>query len=175
MRHSFSESLSLSHSQSDAPWWGEVYRQAFPSLLSFECVRDDGWAQRGGIDRVLVLKSGKTLTVDEKVRSRDYHDILFERWSSRDSRTPGWIQKDLACDYIAYAFIPSRRCLLLPFQQMRRAWLANGKHWIAEAKAGRNGFRVVEANNGTYVTESIAVPEATALKAIENAMKVSWQ
>ena len=62
-------------------WWTDVYRGAFPDLLSMTNVRKDGWAQRGGIDRVLTLSSGKTITVDEKVREKVWPDILLERWS----------------------------------------------------------------------------------------------
>src|SRR5690606_6534418 len=119
--HSFRESLERSNGYVDAPWWGEVYARAFPGFTSMMSVREDGWAQRGGIDRVITLKSGKTLTVDEKVREKSWGDILLERWSDERRGTPGWIQKDLACDYIAYAFAPDRRCYLLPFMQLRRA------------------------------------------------------
>jgi len=57
--HDFNESLAFSQSCADAPWWIDVYRTAFPGLVSAVSVRKDGWAQRGGIDRVLTLKSGK--------------------------------------------------------------------------------------------------------------------
>jgi hypothetical protein len=36
-------------------------------------------------------------------------DFLLEYWSDYERRSPGWIEKDLACDFIAYAFVPSRR------------------------------------------------------------------
>lgn len=165
--HSFNESLAKSHEQSDAPWWEEVYKQAFP-LASMACVRSDGWAQRGGIDRVLTLKSGKTLTVDEKVRYEEYNDILLERWSDEAKQIPGWIQKDLACDYIAYAFVQSQRCYLLPFQDLRRAWRRHGRRWILDC-------REVRAQNKGYVTVSVAVPIDELMLALTDAMLVSWK
>lgn len=158
----------MSRDAADAPFWLDVYRQAFPGLQAAVNVRDDGWAQRGGIDRVLTLKSGKTLNVDEKVRAKDYPDILLERWSDRDRRKPGWMQKDLACDFIAYAFVPSRRCYLLPFQTLRSAWLKNGREWIEK-------YQHVPAQNRTYVTESIAVPIDVLMAALQDAMVVSWE
>lgn len=166
--HSFDESLAKSQAMEDAPWWSEVYHQAFPGLVSMVSVRQDGWAQRGGIDRVLTLKSGKTLTVDEKVREKDWPDILLERWSNKAKKVPGWIQKDLACDYIAYAFIPSKTCYLLPFQGLRRAWLLNGREWVER-------FPNINAQNQTYVTESIAVPIPELFRALSDAMEVSWK
>lgn len=166
--HDFGASLAYSHSQSDAPWWEQVYRQAFPSFAAMVDVRADGWAQRGGIDRQLVLRDGTTLAIDEKVRSKVYDDFLLERWSDQQRRTPGWMQKALTCDYIAYAFVPSRTCYLLPFQLLRRAWRLNGEDWIGK-------YRLVEAQNRGYVTESVAVPIAVVLDAVRDAMVVTWK
>ena len=165
--HDFEESLARSHNHADADWWEKVYRQAFPNFSNMVSVRADGWAQRGGIDRVITLKSGKTVTVDEKVREKDWPDILLERWSDEARKTPGWVQKDLACDFIAYAFAPSKTCYLLPFLQLRKAWLQHGRDWV-----GR--YREVRANNGDYVTVSVPVPTKVLLEAISGAMKVVW-
>jgi hypothetical protein len=63
--HDFQERLDFSHAYADAPWWRDVYRAAFPGFATWVSVREDGWAQRGGIDRVITLKSGRTITVDE--------------------------------------------------------------------------------------------------------------
>lgn len=172
--HNFAASLALSKEQEDAPWWREVYSRAFPGFNGMMSVRDDGWAQRGGIDRVVTLKSGKTITIDEKVRSKSYGDILLERWSGREKKTPGWIQKDLACDFIAYAFIPDKRCYLLPFLPLRTAWLQCGRDWIDRAEAGENGFRKVLAINDGYTTESIAIPIPELLGAVHRAQVVDW-
>ncbi len=165
--HDFQESLAKSHAQADAPRWGEVYRRAFPGLESFVCVRKDGWAQRGGIDRVLTLQSAKTLLVDEKVRYKDYPDILLEYLSDRDRGVLGWVSKELACDYIAYAFVPSQTCYLLPFQTLRRAWRKNGEQWICD-------YKRVEAENIGYTTVSVAVPTKVLMIALGDAMKVQW-
>lgn len=174
MPHDFATSLALSHEQADAECWPEIYSRAFPGYLSAVSVRRDGWAQRGGIDRVVTLRSGKTVTIDEKVRSKDWDDIALERWSDRDRRTPGWIQKDLACDFIAYAFIPSQRCYLFPALTLRRAWQLEGRNWIELAETEAGGFRIVLAENRNYVTESVAVPTEILLAAVRQAMVVNW-
>lgn len=174
MRHDFATSLALSKEHEDAPWWPEIYSRAFPGHLSAVSVRSDGWAQRGGIDRVVVLKSGKTVSVDEKVRLKDHDDILLERWSDRDRKVAGWVQKDLACDFIAYAFVPSRRCYLFPFPTLRRAWLLEGKRWCELAEDEQGGFKVVLAENRNYTTESIAIPTEILLSAIRQSMVISW-
>ena len=75
--HDFRASLALSESYSDAPWWMILYRKAFPSLVSAVSVRDDGWAQRGGMGRVLTHACSGVCTVDEKVRSDDRTNICL--------------------------------------------------------------------------------------------------
>lgn len=141
----------------------DLYRKAFPSLVSAVAVRDDGWAQRGGIDRVLTLACGRVQTVDEKVRTNDWPDILLEQWSDEARRVPGWIQKPLACDFIAYAFAPSRRCYLLPVSPLQRAWRMQGKAWI-----DRYGQR--HARNQGYVTANVPVPIPVLMQAMTDAM-----
>lgn len=165
--HDFQASLRRSQEQADAPWWGEVYRRAFPDFDGMHCVRDDGWAQRGGIDRVVVLRSGKTVTIDEKVRDKDYDDILLEYWSDYERRTKGWVAKELACDFIAYAFVPSQTCYLLPALALRRAWREHWRHWVET-------FRRVEARNRGYTTVSVAVPIDELFLAIDAALRVQW-
>lgn len=181
MPHDFAESLAKSHEQEDAPWWPHVYRAAFPDLATMTSVRQDGWAQRGGVDRVLTLACGKTLTVDEKVRYKDYGDILLEFWSVWRGRypagkgeKPGWVALDLACDYIAYAIVPTQRCFLLPSQTLRRVWRQRHREWVEAGKRGGAGFYVSIAENRDYQTISICVPEEQLLAALRDAMIVHW-
>jgi hypothetical protein len=60
-----------------------MYRKAFPKLASAVAIREDGWAQRAGVDRVLTLECGRVYSVDEKVRTSDWPDILLEQWSDK--------------------------------------------------------------------------------------------
>jgi hypothetical protein len=163
----FSADLEWSHAQSDQPWWEQIYRLAFPGFLSMQAIKPDGWAQRGGIDRLVTLRDGTVLKIDEKARREDWPDILLEQWSDERGKRPGWIQKDLTCDYIAYAFVPSRTCYLLPFQLLRRAWKHQGRFWI-------DAYREVRAQNNGYVTVSIAVPIDVLLASLASVMKVEW-
>ena len=134
-------------------------------LISAVSVRDDGWAQRGGIDRVLTLACGRVYTVDEKVRTNDWPDILLEQWSDEERRKPGWVQKPLACDFIAYAFAPSRKCYLLPVAPLQRAWRLFGRQWI-----DRHGQR--RARNDGYVSASVPVPIQLLMAAMAEAMLI---
>lgn len=163
--HDFRSSLALSNSYADAPWWIDIYRGAFPTLVSAVSVRADGWAQRGGIDRVLTLACGRTYTVDEKIRTNEWPDILLEEWSDEARRIDGWVRKPLACDFIAYAFAPARKCYLLPVAPLQRAWRLHGQSW-----AQSYGHR--RARNPSYVTASVPVPIPVLMREIMRAMVV---
>jgi len=163
--HRFNDSLAMSERYSDADWWLPIYRRAFPRLASAVSVRNDGWAQRGGIDRVLSLSCGRIYTVDEKVRAEEWPDILLEQWSDEDRRVPGWIQKPLACDFIAYAYAPSGVCYLLPVPALQRAWRQHGREWVE-----RFGQR--RALNPGYVSVGVPVPRPILMWAIAEAMMI---
>ncbi|WP_294329808.1 hypothetical protein [uncultured Sphingomonas sp.] len=132
-------------------------------LQSAVSVREDGWAQRGGVDRVLTLKCGRTYTVDEKIRTEDWPDILLEQWSDEARRSPGWVQKPLACDFIAYAYAPSGVCFLLPAAPLQRAWRQNGRKWVELYGRSR-------ARNPGYTSVSVPVPQHVVMQAIIEAM-----
>ena len=163
----FHESLALSETIADEPWWEEVYRQIFPFFESMERVPGDTPEQRAGIDRIIHLKGGGLIYVDEKVRHADYEDVLLEIHSSQEHQTWGWACKPLACDYIAYAFLPSKRCYIFPFQQLQQALKNHWEEWPHK-------YKIVKAANHGYTTMSIAVPIPTLQQAIAEAGVVRW-
>jgi hypothetical protein len=166
--HDFNECLERSHEYADAPWWGEIYRQAFVGFIDMLSVRDDCEAQRRGIDRLVYLKNDVVVRIDEKVRDDDYGDIILEYLSDEARGTLGWVAKDGACDYIAYAIAPSRTCYLLPFRQLRAAWQKNGDLWIKNYGSKR-------AENKGYNTVFVPVPVNQLFGALANAMRFSWK
>lgn len=171
--HSFTASLDLSTEHARAPWWDDCYQAAFPDLAAHSRVERDGWGQRGGVDRVLTLQSGKTLTVDEKVRAEDWPDFALEYWSDVERRIEGWAIAELACDYIAYAFIPSGRCYLLPFQELRRAMRVNGPEWV---RRYRKPWHKADNRRGnrTWQTHFVPVPIEVVLEALADSMLVRF-
>lgn len=135
--HDFDERLAFSHDQSNQDWWEIVYRQAFPDMAAMVDLRHDGWHQRAGRDRGIVLSTGRTVYVDEKVRSEAYADIALEIWSQypKGARPPGW---------------------------------------MVSATSRSGGFRWVVAENGRYLSISIAVPLDVLRAAVTDAMTVTW-
>lgn len=175
--HDFNESLRFSHRQSDEWWWELVYRAAFPDFDHMIDLRADMKAQRLGVDRVVVTKSEKRLRVDEKVRRTVWPDILLEYWSKEptsDNRgVLGWVAKDLHTDFIAYAFVPSQTCYLLPFQTLRVAWKRNGRKWVDRHKIVR-AQNVDKATGHEWTTTSVAVPVEELLNSLADASVLRW-
>lgn len=167
MLHNFKDSLEKSDIHSDDPLWGDLYQAAFHNFAGMHKVGIDGWAQRGGIDRIIMLNSGKTLSVDEKVREKDYGDILLEFWSNFEKKVPGWVAKDLACDFIAYAIMPARKCYLLNFQLLREAWIKNHKEWVGK-------YQIAKARNIGYTTISVCVPVDVLFEALSDVQVVQF-
>ncbi|MGL6196674.1 MAG: hypothetical protein ACRC2T_17820 [Thermoguttaceae bacterium] len=167
MIHDFHKSLARSETIADEAWWEDVYRTAFPYFTSMERVIGDCPEQHNGIDRIIHLQNGGTVMVDEKVRHTDYDDVLIETYSSLERKTLGWACKPLHCDYIAYAFLPSRRCYLFPFQQLQKALQTNWRAWY-------RGCKRVQAKNNCYTTESLAVPIDVLQKAMTESALIRW-
>ena len=165
--HDFAESLAASHAASDLAIWEQIYRLAFPTFCAMVDHREDGEHQRAGIDRSVILANSKQLLIDEKVRNKDYGDILLEYVSNDRFNSPGWVCKPLRADYIAYAIVPAGRCYLLPVIQLQIAWARHGDLWKHE-------FRNVPAHNNGYTTHSVAVPPERLFPAIGGALRVSF-
>jgi hypothetical protein len=164
--HEFQKSLSVSKQNTEASYWLRLYDAFFPGrrLGGIHDITDRG-QQLAGIDRELVLKgSGKVLMIDEKVRSRsNCDDILLEYWSNYQAKVPGWIEKDLLCDYVCYLFEPVKRAYLLPFDLLRRAWIVHKSEWITQ-------YPEVRAENADYTTISVAIPIHVLMNSLVAAM-----
>lgn len=160
--HDFQERLQFSNDHKNESFWQAIYKKAFPDMVFAELATEKSQGQYLGIDRVVHLNTGKTLYIDEKLRDRDYPDIFLEYISNDQTGTPGWMEKDLLIDYIAYAFLPSQRCYLFNWPMLRRAWLQFKDEWLEAygKKPGRNKY---------YTTWGIPVPITILLREVKNA------
>jgi len=161
MTNDFAADLQYSLKASQADFWDRVYRKAFVDLKKTEICEEIDW-QKKGVDRFVYLTSGRIFAVDEKVRRKVYSDILLEVTSADTTGSPGWIEKDLCIDYLAYAFMPIERVYLFPWPMLRRAWLHYRDEWRCQ-------YGTVSASNGSYNTISIPVPITTLRKAVQTA------
>jgi hypothetical protein len=169
----FTESLKKSHEAEDNPIWSEIYNSAFPGFLSMVSHREDGWHQRAGIDRSIIMPNSKRILIDEKARYKNsitgktYDDIALEYWSDRDRKAEGWVCKSLLCDYIAYAILPLGKCYLLPVIQLQNAWRKNKDEWIKK-------YKTIEAINSHWVTVSLVIEPRVLFQEIGNGLRINF-
>lgn len=173
--HDFDDKLAQSHAAADLPFWGQVYKEAFPKMRDMIDTREDGWHQRAGIDRRIILDPIGEVFIDEKVRGRDkrgnvYEDIALEYVSNDRRNDPGWVCKPLAANYIAYAIAPIGLCYLLPVTPLQEAWRRYGEAWLAEY---RKPFHC--APNKNYTTLFVPVPVPVLFAAIGNWHRVKFE
>lgn len=167
--HNFKTQNAYSQQPDDEAFWSSIYSKQFPGFVGFILNNRNNAAQHMGIDRVIFLDNGQTFRIDEKKRPLTRGDILLEYISNDRTGTPGWIEKDLPIDFIAYAFMDTRTAYLLPWHFLRRAWRENKSKWLKEADDRTNGFSKVPGKNPTYTTWSVAVPVNALYFAINRA------
>ena len=156
--HDFQASLNAV--KAAEPLCDATWRAFFGNRLRHvERNHGDNPHQRLGTDVVAVLSGGVVVRLEEKVRPlKDYGDVLLELYSNKERGTPGWARKDLFCDYLAFVYVPTKRAVVFPWQSLRRALAINGNDWHRKAKAGEYGFRLIDAQNRGYTTQSLCVP-----------------
>lgn len=151
----FTADLAIERQNADAPIWGKVYTQLYPNtLVNYErCNHPE--AQKLGIDRILTLEDTTQITVEEKIRYKDYNDVALEFWSNKEEKTPGWCLKDLKCDYVLYLFWNSQKYCYMPFTPLRKIFEKSLDIW-------KTRFKVIntinKGNITNYTTVSVCVP-----------------
>jgi hypothetical protein len=170
----FKTDLEWSEAQHTQDWWLPYYKVAFPDMVRIEGVSGPSPEQRAGIDKIVVLSSGKRLSVDEKVRRlRAPSDILLEVKHvpvNGEPEWPGWMDKpNQLTDYLAVGFSAYRTAFFFPFVSLRTAWKRNKEEWL-------NRFTVPPALNPNarppYNTHNVAIPTEVLMESICDAIEV---
>lgn len=179
--HDLQESLRASHAAEDYPLWEALYRNSFPGFRAMVNHREDGPHQRLGIDRSVILADSRQILIDEKIRGRNkktnkvYDDIALEYWSDEARKTPGWVCKELHCDYIAYAIAPLGRAWLLPVIQLQRAWSQYSAIWIEKYKPVIRAPNRDRRTGREWVTISVGVPPDAVMRAIGACLRFNFE
>jgi hypothetical protein len=106
------------------------YKKYMKSLDSIEVITDTQ-LQIKGHDIHLHFTNGKTIVIDEKIRRKDYPDILIEYLSNKQTGRVGWIY-ETESDLFAYLF-PTTGMYLLLAQKMKD-WVKDEKSQFWELK-----------------------------------------
>ena len=129
-----------------------LYRKMFPG--DCEIIRDRA-RQRAGAD-VRINSNGRVIHIEEKIRKKKYPDFFLEYFSAKEYDTPGWIEKDLLCDYLSYICTEDGCVDILPFALLRHAWKRKGNEWktvYGEVHVHNYG------PNTRYTTVGVCVPK----------------
>ncbi len=153
--NNFKEDLEYSYIDDDI--LNSVYKKFFITVKEIQTITNLAMQKRG-IDKIITLTNGKTITIDEKKRRTKYNDILIEEWSSFEHETHGWIRK-IECDYVVYIFMTTKEVYFLPVFLLKRAWLNNRDEW-------KKVYKRIEAINENYTTISWAIPIDVLIKAM---------
>jgi len=160
--NNFKEDLIYSLEENYNDTIDSFYYNKFPHLKNIIIVEDLN-LQKRGIDKILVLDSGKEIMVDEKKRRKDYGDILLEEYSNFEKKKKGWLARDKYTDYITYIITESNTIYLLPFLILQIVWIKNYTKWLN--KYGRKF-----APNIGYKTSNIPIPTNILLDEIKKQM-----
>lgn len=165
--HDFATSLDYGCDPEDDAFWAKAYKAFFPDYAGMSPTLKDAETQRRGTDRVVILHNGRAIRIDEKKRKKRYSDFCLEYLSNDRTGAPGWMEKPLPIDFLAYAFMDSQEVYMLPWDALRRVWLRNRNVWKEQYRPH------VEALNKGYKTISVPVPIAEVYRAIGVAYRVS--
>lgn len=178
--HDFSTCLKQSHDAEDLPVWNDVYKKAFPSMVGMISYRQDGFWQREGVDRGILLENTKQIFIDEKVRGTNkitnkvYNDISLEYVSNDTTGAPGWVCKQLRADYIAYLIAPIGKCYLLPVIQLQQVWKLYGREWRTRPRQG-DSYGERPARNSGYKTWFCPVPVPELFSKIGSLLRIEFE
>lgn len=146
-------------------FWQAFYKKAFPCMVNMMSCPGRYESQRRGIDRVIMFSNGRIIKVEEKARREASKDILLEYIANDKTNAPGWIEKDLEVDYLAYAFISTKTGYLFDWPILKLTWTRFKHDWIKR-------YKIPPAHNNGYDTLSVAIPTNELLGAISNTRMV---
>jgi hypothetical protein len=145
----FNDSCKIENDPSTIIFAETIYKKAFPNFIK-RIKNKDKNKQFDGIDCYVYLKNNE-LKIEEKFSVNFYEDFLLEIMSNDQTKTKGWMEKDLKCDWFAYFFIENKRVYLIKWPILKKIWEENKKNWISK-------YEIIKAKNENYNTISIAIP-----------------
>ena len=179
MRYDFAERLEFS--------LGENIRQdeQIISKIISGCAKVEKTntsTDKSGIDYIAHLSGGSKINIDVKTRDkgaskywrRGEPELALEIWSVCPEYGQvgkrGWTLSDSTqVDYILFKFHEqdSNKVYMLPYQQLRQAFINNGHKWIKLYGRKRQ-------NSGDWKSEAVFVPASQVLKGIMSEMEQNF-
>lgn len=153
-----------------------LLREYMPRGATIEKTKKD--LDKLGVDYVITMKDGSTLTVDAKTRKpgaskywRGEPELALERYSVVEQKIVGWLFKssDVHPDYILYTFDAkdTKNFYFIPYALLRKAAFTNWRLWES-----RYGIKAQpNDSHGGYTSDALFVPASIVVDAVSETMK----
>jgi len=135
--------------------------------------------QYAGVDKKVFFSNNTSLRIEEKVRRKDYGDLLIEiiadhRFASVDmvkrkiistkKRGLGWGFKDYQTDLLVYYYESTKRGYMLSWKKFKEMLKVNFNFWYGLAINNSYGFSIKKAKNRDingeeYFSINITIPK----------------
>lgn len=132
----FQRDLEESNSIQNTEWWNTVHKTAFRNVVQVRPVLDK-LTQSRGVDRVILTQAHEDapihkITIEEKLDQTSYHNMALETKSTArgdDEGTPGWINKPLISNLLAYGFAQRGEVHYFDTIEFMNLWKSNEVEW----------------------------------------------
>jgi hypothetical protein len=144
-----------------------------------DVVKTNTEIDKAGVDYIATLRRGAQVLIDAKAREKGASrywkngepELALEKWSvcpnGKYQGKTGWtLSESSNVDLILYTFDPedSRDFYLIPFQQLRMAFIQNIMLWQKQ-------YKVKRQNSRSWQSEAVFVPASVVIKAVTEQMK----
>lgn len=160
----FKEDLEMTENEDLDNLMNNFYLSKVKNISKVKKVNYDKYPnlQKLGVDRVVLLKNGKKLLIEEKFRFNVYNDIFIETHSS-DNKL-GWIKKESRTDILVYYIIPLNTIYVFDFRKLKIKFNKWNTEWLL-----RYGY--TRSKNKNYTSKGICIP----IDILENHLKTNMK
>lgn len=152
----FDDMLCMSQGKTEACTVKQIMVENVPGILNVFPAHSTN--DKNGTDWWAEHASGKMLSIDAKVRSKDFgkKDVALETWSNVERKNPGWtVCESKRTDYVLWTWTDTGRWCLVPFPMLCAAFRVNMEDWVGRYRVARQ-FTPVGASG--YHSECVFVP-----------------
>lgn len=157
----FQDQIKMSEGVSNKKDIKEIILSRFPTAIQVEkaTTSDD----KSGTDYWVTIKSGQKLSIDVKVRKKDYSkdnpnkdDLALEVWSVINRRV-GWTRDtEKRTDYILWIWLDTGRWMLIPFPVLCDIFVKNWEGWCKKYYAPIQETK--NPNGSSWKSQCVFVP-----------------
>lgn len=160
----FSSDFTKSQSARDILFWENHYKLRFPDM-QYPPKKANEEEDKKGIDYFVYRLDQEPYPIQNKIRYKNYRDILLEKFHILDDGTsiPGWISQLDEVAEIAYGIYPTNKVFWIETTSLKNAWLENNKNWNDQYGPDKSSRTMT--SNRNWRTFNLPVP----VKALINA------